>query len=50
MHTDSHRLTTRLLKDGWFLLGAIIILLLAGLNANNIVPQDLLQTLLRIFR
>lgn len=40
----------RLLKDGWLLLIAMIIILVASLNASVILPPELLRTLLTIFR
>ena len=40
----------KLLKEGWLLLIAMIIILLGSLNASAILPPELLRTLLTIFR
>ena len=40
----------KLLKDGWLLLIAMIIILVASLNASAILSPELLRTLLTIFR
>ena len=40
----------KLLKEGWLLLIAMIIILVASLNASAILPPELLKTLLTIFR
>ena len=54
-HENQERVMTgstlaRLLKDGWLLLIAMIIILLGSLNASAILPPELLRTLLTIFR
>ena len=45
-----HTLAEKGLRDGWFLLGAMIILLMVGLKAPHLLPASLRETLVQIFR
>jgi hypothetical protein len=45
-----HTMVEKGLRDGWFLLGAMVILLVVGLKAEDLLPASLRETLLHIFR
>ena len=40
----------KLLQDGWLLLAAMVVLLVLGLTAKDLLPQNILSALLTTFR
>jgi hypothetical protein len=46
----SPRGIAKLLQDGWLLLAAMVVLLVLGLTAKDLLPQNILSALLTTFR